>query len=62
MAMFQLNTAAIAFELALHDPHYEPMVHRFGQDFVHEVAYLPGDSNNRMFGGTRTGEARSGFR
>ena len=34
MAMFQLNMAAIAFELALHDPHYEPMVHRFGQDFV----------------------------
>jgi hypothetical protein len=34
MAMFQLNMAAIAFELALHDPHYEPMVHRFGQGFV----------------------------
>jgi len=34
MAMFQLNMAAIAFELAMHDPHYEPMVHRFGQDFV----------------------------
>jgi hypothetical protein len=34
MAMFQLNMAAIAFELARHDPHYEPMVHRFGQDFV----------------------------
>jgi hypothetical protein len=34
MAMFQLNMAAIAFELALHDSHYEPMVHRFGQDFV----------------------------
>ena len=34
MAMFQLNMAAIAFELALHDPHYEPMVHRFGQDFA----------------------------
>jgi hypothetical protein len=34
MAMFQLNMVAIAFELAMHDPHYEPMVHRFGQDFV----------------------------
>ncbi len=34
MAMFQLNMAAIAFQLALHDPSYEPMVHRFGQDFV----------------------------
>jgi hypothetical protein len=34
MAMFQLNMAAIALELALHDPAYEPMVHRFGQDFV----------------------------
>ncbi len=34
MAMFQLNMADIAFELALHDPRYVPMVHRFGQDFV----------------------------
>jgi hypothetical protein len=34
MAMFQLNMADIAFELALHDPRYMPMVHRFGQDFV----------------------------
>jgi hypothetical protein len=24
----------IAFELALHDPRYVPMVHRFGQDFI----------------------------
>jgi Glycosyl hydrolase family 63 C-terminal domain len=34
MALFQLNMADIAFELALHDPRYIPMVHRFGQDFV----------------------------
>ena len=34
MALFQLNMAVMAFELALHDPTYEPMVHRFGQDFV----------------------------
>jgi hypothetical protein len=26
--------SAIAFELALHERHYEPMVHRFGQDVV----------------------------
>ncbi len=32
--MFQLNMADIAFELALHDRRYVPMVHRFGQDFV----------------------------
>jgi mannosylglycerate hydrolase MGH1-like protein len=40
MAMFQLNMAAIAFELAMHDPHYEPMVHRFGQDFVMVASVL----------------------
>jgi hypothetical protein len=34
MAMFQQNMSAIAFELALHERHYEPMVHRFGQDLV----------------------------
>jgi hypothetical protein len=34
MAMFQLNMVDIAFELALHDPRYVPMVHRFGQDFI----------------------------
>jgi hypothetical protein len=34
MAMFQLNMVDIAFELALHDSRYVPMVHRFGQDFV----------------------------
>src|SRR5262245_23667316 len=34
MAMFQLNMADIAFELALHDERYMSMVHRFGQDFV----------------------------
>jgi hypothetical protein len=34
MALFQLNMAEIAFELALHYPRYIPMVHRFGQDFV----------------------------
>jgi len=34
MAMFHLNMVDIAFELALQDPHYVPMVHRFGQDFV----------------------------
>jgi hypothetical protein len=34
MAMFQLNMVDIAFELALHDPRYIPMVHRFGQDFI----------------------------
>ncbi len=34
MAMFQLNMVEIAFELALNDPRYTPMVHRFGQDFV----------------------------
>ncbi len=34
MAVFQQNMSAIAFELALHEPRYEPMVHRFGQDLV----------------------------
>jgi mannosylglycerate hydrolase MGH1-like protein len=34
MALFQLNMSDIAFELAVHDPRYIPMVHRFGQDFV----------------------------
>src|SRR5262249_14888953 len=34
MAMFQLNMADIAFELALHNSCYTPMVHRCGQDFV----------------------------
>jgi hypothetical protein len=34
MAMFQLNMADITFELAIHDPRYIPMVHRFGQDFI----------------------------
>jgi hypothetical protein len=34
MAMFQLNRADIAFELATHDQRYVPMVHRFGQDFI----------------------------
>jgi hypothetical protein len=34
MAMFQLNMSEIAFELALEDARYMPMVHRFGQDFV----------------------------
>jgi hypothetical protein len=40
MAMFQLNMADIAFELALHDPRYVPMVHRFGQDFVMVASVL----------------------
>jgi hypothetical protein len=40
MAMFHLNMAAIAFELAVHDPHYQPMVHRFGQDFVMVTSVL----------------------
>src|SRR5262249_54999776 len=34
MALFQLNMADIAFELALHHPRYIPMVHRFGQDLI----------------------------
>jgi len=34
MAMFQLNMAEIAFELARHDPSYVPFVRRFGQQFV----------------------------
>jgi hypothetical protein len=34
MAMFQLNLATIAAELALGDPAYLPYVHRFGQQFV----------------------------
>jgi Mannosylglycerate hydrolase MGH1-like glycoside hydrolase domain len=40
MAMFQLNMVDIAFELALHDPRYVPMVHRFGQDFVMVASVL----------------------
>jgi hypothetical protein len=32
--MFLLNLGDIAFELALHDSRYVPMVHRLGQDFV----------------------------
>jgi hypothetical protein len=34
MAMFLLNMVDIAFELAIDDPRYVPMVHRLGQDFV----------------------------
>ena len=34
MAMFQLNMAALAFELARHDERYAPFVHRFGQHFA----------------------------
>src|SRR5262245_14929278 len=34
MAMFQLNMAQIAVQLARHQPRYEPFVHRFGQHFV----------------------------
>jgi hypothetical protein len=34
MAMFQLNMAEIAFELARHDASYVPFVRRFGQQFV----------------------------
>jgi len=49
MAMFQLNMVAIAFELAMHDPQYEPMVHRFGQDFVIVADVL------QRAGGTGTG-------
>jgi polyphosphate glucokinase len=32
--MFLLNLGDIAFELALHDSRYVPIVHRLGQDFV----------------------------
>jgi len=34
MAMFQLNMAAIALELARQDDRYVPFVHRFGQHFA----------------------------
>src|SRR5262249_29119668 len=34
MAMFQLNMAAIALELAREDARYAPFVHRFGQHFA----------------------------
>src|SRR5262245_7210397 len=34
MAMFQLNMAGIAHELAKHDPRYIPFLHRFGQHFT----------------------------
>jgi hypothetical protein len=34
MAMFQLNMAAVAFELAREDARYVPFVHRFGQHFA----------------------------
>jgi len=34
MALFQLNMAAIALELARHDARYVPFVQRFGQHFV----------------------------
>jgi len=45
MAMFQLNMAAIAFELARHDASYEPMIHRFGQDFVMVANVMQGTSS-----------------
>src|SRR5262245_62318814 len=34
MAMFQLNMAALAFELARDDARYVPFVHRLGQPFA----------------------------
>src|SRR5262249_30988924 len=34
MAMFQLNMAALAVELAREDDRYAPFVHRFGQHFA----------------------------
>jgi hypothetical protein len=49
MAMFQLNMADIAFELAIHDQRYVPMVHRFGQDFIIVASVLQHTSGNGLW-------------